>query len=340
MLAIITVDYKPLKRSSYIPLPKYLADKKAIINLKNENKQYFKWYVARALNPVEKNSERITKKLRKQAEELNLNEITFSVSLNEIDKFERNNTDKSVNVFGYEDFVYPLGISKHERKDTVDLLLISNDSTNCYCMIKNLSRLLSAQVSNSKESHLYCRKCLSSFRSKKAFDKHKRYCNQHAAVRPEMPKPGTKLIFKNYNRSFRVPFTVYADLESFIEPIYTCQPDPCTSYTKQYQKHRPSSFCYYIKCFDDNVYKHEPVSGVAQGDDVANKFVETLETHIKQIYRQFKFPKSMTFTKANKKGTREQPNATFAMQSLVIIVLEITVTLREDLEEQHTIAAT
>jgi len=116
MLAINTVDYKPLKGSSYIPLPKYLADKKAIINLKNEDNQCFKWCVARALNPVEEHSERVTKKLRKQAEELNWNEITFPVSLNEIDKFERNNTDLSVNVFGYENFVYPLRISKLNGK--------------------------------------------------------------------------------------------------------------------------------------------------------------------------------------------------------------------------------
>jgi len=297
-LDINTVEYKPLKGSSYISLPKYLADKKAIINLKNEDNQCFKWCVARALNPVEEHSERVTKKLQKQAEELNWNGITFPVTLNEINKFERNNTDISVNVFGYEDsmnrFVYPLRISKHERKDAVDLLLISNDSTNHYCLIKNLSKLLSTQVSNNKESRLFCRRCLNSFRSKEALDKHKRYCNQHAAVRPEMPEPGTKLIFKNHNRSFRVPFVVYADFESFIEPIHTCQPDPNTSYTKQYQKHTPSSFCYYIKCFDDDVYKHEPVSGVAE------KFVETLEAHIKQIYRQFKFPKTMTFTKADK----------------------------------------
>ena len=59
--------------------------------------------------------------------------------------------------------------------------------------------------------------------------------------------------------------------------------------------------CYYIKCFDDDVYKHEPVSCVAQGDDMAGKFVETLEAHIKQIYQQFKFPKRMTFTEADER---------------------------------------
>jgi len=41
-LDIHTVQYEPLKGSSYIPLPKYLADKKAIINLKNEDGQCFK----------------------------------------------------------------------------------------------------------------------------------------------------------------------------------------------------------------------------------------------------------------------------------------------------------
>jgi len=342
-LDINTVQYKPLKGSSYIPRPKYLADKKAIINLKNEDNQCFKWCWARALNPVEKNSQRATEELRKQAEALNGNGITFPVTLKEIDKFERNNTDLSVNVFGYEKgFVYPLRISKHERKHAVDLLLISNDSINHYCLINNLSRLLSGQVSNNQKSRLFCRRCLNSFRSNEALDKHKRYCNVHAAVWLKMPKPGTKLTFKNHNRSLRVPFIVYADFESFIKPIHTCQPDPNTSYNKQHQKHTPSSFCYYIKCFNDDVYEHEPVSGVAQGDDddVAGKFVETLEAHIKQIYRQFKFPKRMTFTKATKKGTREQPNVIFVMGSLVVIVLEITVTLREDLKEQHTMAAT
>ena len=261
--------------------------------------------------------------------------------LNEIDKFERNNTDLSVNVFGYEDsmkrFVYPLRISKHERKDVVDLLLISNDSTNHYCLVNNLSKLLSSQVTKSKESRLFCR-CLNGFRSKEALDKHKRYCNQHAAVRPEMPEPGMKLKFKNYNRSLRVPFIVYADFESFIEPIHTCQPDPNTSYTKQYQKHTPSSFCYYIKCFSDDVYKHEPVSYVAESDDVnvAGRFVETLEAHVKKIYRQFKFPESMIFTKVDEKRYKRETKCHIC---LVMIVLEITATLREDLEEQHTMAA-
>jgi len=49
-LDIHTVGYKPLTGSSWVPLPKFLASKKALINMKNTDNQCFKWYIARALN--------------------------------------------------------------------------------------------------------------------------------------------------------------------------------------------------------------------------------------------------------------------------------------------------
>ena len=53
-LDLHTVKFEPLGGSSYIPLRAFLAAKKAIINLKNENDECFKWAITRALNPVEK----------------------------------------------------------------------------------------------------------------------------------------------------------------------------------------------------------------------------------------------------------------------------------------------
>jgi len=68
-LDIHTARYKPLRGGTYVKLPKYLASKKALINMKfrNENKtdnQCFKWWVARALNPATDHPERITKQLK------------------------------------------------------------------------------------------------------------------------------------------------------------------------------------------------------------------------------------------------------------------------------------
>ena len=53
-LNLHTVKYEPLEGSSYIPLPRFLAAKKAIINLRNDDDECFKWAITRALNPVEK----------------------------------------------------------------------------------------------------------------------------------------------------------------------------------------------------------------------------------------------------------------------------------------------
>ena len=64
-LEINSFRYVPLRGRSYIPLPKELAVKKAIINMKNPDDQCFKWAVTRALNPVNRNAERIDKKSAK-----------------------------------------------------------------------------------------------------------------------------------------------------------------------------------------------------------------------------------------------------------------------------------
>ena len=58
-------DFIPLRGSTFLPLPKQIRDKKAVINMKNDDDQCFKWSVTRSLNPVEKNSERITKEIKR-----------------------------------------------------------------------------------------------------------------------------------------------------------------------------------------------------------------------------------------------------------------------------------
>ena len=53
-LELHTASYNPLRGETWIPLPKELANKKAIINPKNEDNKCFLWCVLRALNPFEK----------------------------------------------------------------------------------------------------------------------------------------------------------------------------------------------------------------------------------------------------------------------------------------------
>ena len=96
-----------------------------------------------------------------------------------------------------------------------------------------------------------------------------------------MPKKDDILKFKNYYKGEKVPFIIYADMESLIKPIQSCEPNPQSSYTKKYQKHEPISYSYYIKCFDDNVFSQEPKTYT--GLYAMQKFVESLEEDIKII---------------------------------------------------------
>ena len=100
----------------------------------------------------------------------------------------------------------------------------------------------------------------------------------------------------------RVPFIVYSDIESFTPQLSTCQPNPKKTYTDQYQKHIPSGFCYHIKCFGDIIYSQQPVTFITEfnDDDVAQIFMNTHEKNIKDIYKKFKFLKSMIMTKHDK----------------------------------------
>ena len=286
-LEIHTVAYEPLRGSSYIPLPRALATRKAIINLKNEDDECFRWAVLRAMNPTDKNPQRIDKNLKSKRDQINMDGIEFPVSLKSIDKVEKQNPNISINVFGYEDCVYPLRVSKVVDKTAINLLLISDDEKQHYCLIENMSRLLSSQTGNQQHTSHYCMKCLNPFHSQEALSKHIDYCYSNEAVKVDMPDEETTISFKNIQKSMRMPFIVYADFESFVKPIDTCEPNPSKSYTKQYQKHTPSSFCYYIKCFDDNVYTKDPVTYTAKtnDEDVAQKFVEMLEEDVKKIYK-------------------------------------------------------
>jgi len=68
-LDVFTVKYFP-SFGSYAPLPRWLPSKNAIVKMKNSDNQCFKWCVERALNPVERDPERIAKMLRKQSKTL------------------------------------------------------------------------------------------------------------------------------------------------------------------------------------------------------------------------------------------------------------------------------
>ena len=167
---INTAPFEPVCGTSYIPLPSKLASKRAIINVKNDkDHECFKWAATSAVFPIKVHPERLNDEMRQNSNNFNWKGIEFPVSLMHINKFENQNPF-AVNVFGYKDNkVYHLRIS-NKKAVVIRLLLISNEETNHYCWIKNMSALLSSQINNYQHKRIFCDRYLNSFQSEKSLE--------------------------------------------------------------------------------------------------------------------------------------------------------------------------
>ena len=213
--------FKPLKGSSFFPLPEALAAKKAIVNVQNKDQECFKWAVLSALFPAPHKAERVSK-YKEHQEKLDWSGLSFPVQLDKIKLFETRN-EISVNVYGcdvkkklgdssasewmlskegtkeqkqailerrrseatYRCSPYPLRLSKlTETAKHIDLLLLENEEGQShYCWIKNFSRF-AAQNSNRNTAH-YCRHCLYGFPSQQKLDDHiQNGCREITEARP------------------------------------------------------------------------------------------------------------------------------------------------------------
>ena len=304
-LVLHTTRWDPLNAGSYIELPPALKNKKAIINMKNEDDECFKWCVLRALNPKNKNAERVDSDLKNKQDTLNMQGIHYPVSFRDIDRFESQNLEISITVLGYnkDERVCPLKVSKYTGcEHDIVLLLIKDGEKSHYCLVKNASALLASQINNHKGTSHICLNCINGFKSIDRLNKHKEYCYNNECVKIVMPPPGTYLKFKNFRCSERAPFVIYADFESLIKPMDNCDPDPNKSYTKKYQKHKPSGFCYYIISLYENVFKSVKRTYTRTKEEDPNaedEFIKWLRDDVTKI-ANIK-PKKMVFTEEDEK---------------------------------------
>ena len=309
-LVLHTTKWEPLYGSSYIPLDPYLANKKAIINMKNEDDKCFMWCVLRALYPKDKNAERIDKDLKSKQDIINMKGIHYPVSIKDIERFEDLNPNISISVLGYnkeEKKVCALQISKHTGCDYDIVLLLLKEEVKGenaeikekthYTLVKNKSALIASQKNNHEHKRHVCLNCFNSFNILESLNKHKEYCYKNKSVIIDMPPQNTYLRFKNFRYSERAPFVIYADFESLIKPMDNCDPDPNKSYTKKYQKHEPSGISYYIKSLHERVFKSVKRTYTRTKKEDPNAedvFIKWLEEDVKTIANIR--PKEMIFT--------------------------------------------
>ena len=328
-LVLHTTRWDPINAGSYIDLPPFLKNKKALINMKNEDDECFKWCVLRAINPKNKNAERIDNDLKSKQDTLNMKGIRYPVSFRDIDRFESQNPNISISVVGYnkDDRVYPLKRSNFTRREHDIVLLLlkgvkkgengEEKENSHYVLVKNMSALLASQINNHDHKRHFCLNCFNSFQDEDKLEEHKDYCYENECVKILMPPKGTFLRFKNFLHSEKAPFAIYADFESKVIEMDNCDPDPNKSYTKKYQKHEPVSFSYYIKSFNESVYKpilRKYTKTKPEDADAMDVFISWLEEDVKAIANIE--PKEIIFTEENKKQFNKASDCWICGESL------------------------
>ena len=300
-LEIHTVDYNPMRGSSYIPLPDWITKKKAIVNIRNKDEKCFLWSVLRYLYPRDKNDFRLTD-LKQYENSLNTKGIKFPVRVKDISKFEKNNPKlPGINVFSTNENnkFYPLRMAEKDPQETIDLFLYEEDGRYHYSLIKSFSRLFRSQITSRTNGKIHiCKRCFTHFSKEELFQKHIEYCSTNETVAVKMPPKNSKLSFNNYHKQLPIPFVVYADFECFTKPMNTCNPNPADSYTLDYQKHEPSGFCLYIKGIVSNIFAPIIYTKKKDSDNIAEIFVSKLADITNRLYNDFyRHPKFLRLTK-------------------------------------------
>ena len=280
-------SYKPYGGSSYVELPNYIKEKKAVLNIKNKDNKCFLWSVLAALHPIQWDEQpsRVSH-YRPYEEDLNVQGLSCPMKISDLKKFEEQN-NISIYLYGHEDEekgITPMHISKYDHPQRVVLLLYKGH----YCTIRSLDRLTADK--NGHGQMKWCPACLWPFRKQEACDEHFVRCRRGDPAKVVMPKEEETLKFTHAQRGLEAPLTIYADFECLLEKL---QGPAKTRYTKDYQLHTPRGYALLPvqrSCGEVTFLPHK----VYRGDDAVENFMESVIELARNHHNNMKKPLSMT----------------------------------------------
>ncbi|KAJ8937519.1 hypothetical protein NQ318_005475, partial [Aromia moschata] len=244
--------------SSYIKLPSFIEKKKGIVNVHNQDQCCFLWAIISALHPVRERTLDVSS-YPQFSTVLDIEGITFLLTY-----ILWKVTSKTIKSY-IELLDRYIILRKNYTYVHINLLLITSECGNShYCWIKNLSRLVLSQISNSQHKKYFCDGCLLHFSNENLLFQHQQNdCNHlYTSI------PSREIKKDKYG-------------------AYILEPNPHYSYTNRTFRHEPYSFAYLIKySFNDSLSKFE----LYRGANAANVFVKKTENYLTRIYENYLKP--------------------------------------------------
>ena len=152
-------------------------------------------------------------------------------------KFECNNKAIALNILYVpynKEQIKQAYISKNDdkRDNQVIFLMIADETSNWhYLIVKSISGLLRGITSN-HNGDFHCLNCLHLYTTEEKLRNHERICNDNDFCHLKMPDEKKKILkYVPGEKSLKVPFTIYADLECLLKKINAFSNNPDKSYT-------------------------------------------------------------------------------------------------------------
>ena len=247
---------------SYINSPKWLKDKTSTINPKNDDDKCFQYATTLALNldQIKKDPQRVSK-IKPFIEKYNWEDIDFPSNSKDWKKFECNN-EVALNILYVLCNTKKINIAYKSKNNLTQekqiiLLMISDGQKWHYLVVKNLSGLLRGITSNHKED-FYCLRLMS--------------CRN--------TKNNNIIKYNHGEKSMKLLFVMYADLECLLEKMSTCINNPNESSTTKINKYTPSGYSIFTHCSFD---KSKNKLNYYRGKDCMKKFSKDLREHISKV---------------------------------------------------------
>ncbi|XP_011860956.1 PREDICTED: uncharacterized protein LOC105558064 [Vollenhovia emeryi] len=152
-----------MRAGCHIDMPEVVKRKKAVINVQSKDNACFAWSVVAALHPAEIHVNRKSS-YPHYSDVLNLRDISFPMTLNQVKKFEQLNSI-SINVYSVDEknncehTIVPLRVADEKKEKHVNLLYLQDQrgaEVGHFVWIKNLSRLVSSQLSGAHGKKYIC----------------------------------------------------------------------------------------------------------------------------------------------------------------------------------------
>ena len=166
-------------------------------------------------------------------------------SLSSIASFEKRN-NVSINVYQLQNGkLVAVFYSKNKScKRRVKLLRLVSGCKTHYCLIKNFSNLLQRLIRSEKKTKhdsksKFCSNCFQPI-IKRNYRRHTNFRESNAPLEVRMPVSSPNVEFQNWQKTQRVPFVVYADLEAIDDR--SVDASKLDSNTKEIERQYPCSF--------------------------------------------------------------------------------------------------